>query len=119
MNKMMVMMLALLTVILYSSLSCAVLRDPTQPPSGIEAQRTLTPGDLVLTGIVISPNRSVAVINGLNKSVGDEIVGLRIVKIYANTVELAGPSGKISLLLSGQPVKRLLPMECKRDRTIC
>lgn len=85
----------------------AELRDPTMPPMKIDQIPRLNAGLFQVNAILLSYDRRIAVINGEYKKVGDAILGSRITAINKNTVQLEGPSGKITLFLLGKPVKRL------------
>jgi MSHA biogenesis protein MshK len=85
----------------------AELHDPTRPANYLQKQ--VAPGapeELHLDAVIVSPDRRIAVINGQYLSMGDEIVGSHIVDIQANTVQLDGPGGRITLLLFGKSVKQ-------------
>jgi len=69
----------------------------------------MSPSLFVLNAIVIARDRRIAVINGLSKKIGDEILGEHVTVIHENTVQLEGPSGKITLFLFGKSIKQLLP----------
>lgn len=82
--------------------------DPTMPAVGPNTSTPETNASMYqLTEIIISYDRRLAVINGEYKKEGDEILGNRIVAISKNTVQLQGPSGKITLFLLGKPVKHV------------
>jgi MSHA biogenesis protein MshK len=86
---------------LLPELSHADLRDPTRPPKihlGVV-------NALVLKEIVISPNRSIAVINDRIVRIGDNIEDAKIIAIKANSVELDGPDGMIILELLNSSIK--------------
>jgi MSHA biogenesis protein MshK len=96
-----------LFMMLLSGLSAALhaeLRDPTRPPVNIQGVAAPT---LVLNAVLIGPNRRIAIINGLEKRVGQDIAGQYITAIYQNMVQLEGPSGKMTLFLYGKPVRNI------------
>lgn len=120
MNKIISIMIMALWINIGCSQSIfAALRDPTRPPANIQGQIVMSPSAFVLNAIIRGHNRKVAVINGLNKQVGDEILGEHITVIYDNTVQLEGPSGKITLFLFGKPIKRYFQTVCKRTWNVC
>lgn len=85
----------------------AVLRDPTQPVQYVENQTSaMTAGPLDLDLTLISENRQIVVINGLPLRIGDSISGARVMSIESNRVQLAGPSGNMTLFLIDQSVKK-------------
>lgn len=86
----------------------AELRDPTTPPivKGIDIPK-INASLFSVTAIILSNDRKLAVINGEYKTIGDEVLGNRINDIGKNTVQLEGPSGKITLFLLGKPIKHV------------
>lgn len=95
--------------LLCSQLIYAALQDPTRPPNNIQGEAIVSPALFVLNEVVIGRDRRIAVINGLNKKVGDEILGERITAIHENTVQLEGSGGKITLFLFDNNIKQLSP----------
>lgn len=81
------------------------LLDPTRPPDNFNGQKSISPAMFLLNGIILGPDRKIAVINGMNKQVGDQILGEYVSGIYENSVQLKGPSGSITLYLLGSPIK--------------
>jgi hypothetical protein len=111
-------------LVLWVSMSCssflfAEFRDPTRPPANIYGPTVVSPSLFVLNAIISASNRRIAVINGLSKKVGDEVLGEDITAINKNTVRLEGPSGKITLFLFGKPVKRFFQTVCKGKWKVC
>lgn len=102
-------------------ISCAhaLLRDPTKPPLNIISPTAVTPTSFQLSAIIMGHGKPLAVINGEKKQVGDEILGEYVTAIYKNTVQLDGPSGKITLFLFGSPIKKISEIGCKRKWTVC
>jgi len=95
----------IVSLLFFSSVH-AELRDPTMP--------TLNPAkfsnqlqSLKLSGIIFSYGRKIAIINGEKKKAGENIMGYRILFIKQNAVQLEGPSGKITLFLLDNSVKKL------------
>jgi hypothetical protein len=84
----------------------AALRDPTRPET-LTTTSPVTATVFDLSAIIYSNERKIAVINGLRKRVGDEILGSKIIAIKESTVQLDGPSGKITLFLVDKSVKHL------------
>jgi hypothetical protein len=120
MNKTILAILIFLGSILCSQLIYAELLDPTRPPANVYGQTIVSPALFVLNAIVVAHDRKFAVINGLNKQIGDEILGEHVTAIHENTVQLEGPSGKIILFLFGKPIKQsLFQSVCKRKWNVC
>ena len=92
----------------------AQVPDPTRPPSAAEQASDaqtgsdvgpVTPGPGLLTAIVVSPSRRVAVIDGVAVRVGDEVGTARVISIEPLSVRLRGPEGDVVLSIAGPPVK--------------
>jgi MSHA biogenesis protein MshK len=69
----------------------AELSDPTRPPDVMPTALTGDSGEeslFVLSSILISPNRRVAIVNGTRVSQGDEVAGAEVVEINASGVQL-------------------------------
>lgn len=96
-----------LTIFLLSGKLYAEMRDPTQPEIFVPSQIVSSKSLYTLSGIIFSPTRKIAVINGQYLKPGDQILGERIMDITENTVQLQGPDGKITLFLIDKPIKRL------------
>lgn len=65
------------------------MSDPMRPPaSGSATQRTTTQPRWTVTGILISPERKLAMINDRLLGIGEKVDGARIRNIYGNGVEL-------------------------------
>jgi len=82
------------------------LRDPTRPEIIAATTGNTAQDQLILSAIIISPDRHVAVINGTVLKVGDNIGNATIVLIAPNKVQLQGPSDKITLFLLDQSLKQ-------------
>lgn len=81
------------------------LRDPTRPADYSQKAGGVTEA-LHLDAVLISADRKIAVINGQNLGMGEQVGGNYIVDIQPNAVQLEGPSGRMELLLFGKPVKQ-------------
>jgi hypothetical protein len=79
-----------------SGYTSAEIIDPTRPPnvSGAHDDK------FVLTAILIAPDHRMAVINGKIVHVGEQINGAKVVDIRASNVDIEGPNGKVSLVLT-------------------
>ena len=62
---------------------------------------------LQLTAVLISEQRSVAVINGKSLQQGDKINGYKLIQILPDHVELRGKIGKRTLRRSGTGLKKM------------
>src|ERR1700722_13225834 len=102
MNQAITIILVLLGNLVGSQFAYATLVDPTPPPPNIHGETIMSPSSFVLNGVIIAPNRKIAIINGIYKKIGDQILGEDITAINQNTVQLKGPSGKITLFLFGK-----------------
>jgi hypothetical protein len=120
MNKIISAILVSLGSTLCAQLIYAELLDPTRPPANIHGQTVVSPTLFILNAVIISRGQKMAVINGFRKKIGDEILGEHVTAIHENTVQLEGPSGKITLFLFGKPIKEsLLQGGCKREWNVC
>jgi hypothetical protein len=82
-------LVAALWLIGAASASDSPLRDPTEPyrpPAG--GARTAVQQRYVLTAVLVSASRRVAVVNGLPCMVGDTVDGAEIVRIEAKQVHV-------------------------------
>lgn len=95
----------------------AELRDPTRPPASFNGEAPVSSNLFLLNATIIAPDHKIAVINGVDKRIGDEILGQYITDINENTVQLTGPNGKITLFLIGKSIKNL--PSTKREKNIC
>lgn len=93
-------------------------RDPTLPQASVNVTPVKSSA-FVLTAIISRQGQKSAIINGSYQTVGDTIFGQSIVSIGKNTVKLIGPSGKITLFLFGQPIKKMGHVQCKRNLDLC
>lgn len=100
----------------------ADLPDPTRPAittTGPDAA-SMAASDLVLQSVLVSPERSVAVISGQVVPLGGRVDGWRLVRLTEARAWLRGPEGERSLALygaatrdatvkspSGMPLKRV------------
>jgi hypothetical protein len=74
--------------------------DPTQPPyyHDVEAQ-TVRKKDLLVSAIIISPNRKVAVVNDYVVHVGDTFLGFSVLEIDRHSVKFNSAEGIFSIPL--------------------
>ena len=110
-----------LLIILFSGIAVSAgaqgsqLVDPMRPLHGTSgAVKPVEKGvkrpakeSLHLTAVLISEQRSVAVINGKSLQKGEKINGYRLVQIRPDHVELRGKAGKRTLRRSGTGLKKV------------
>jgi MSHA biogenesis protein MshK len=94
---------ALITLFL-SKAVYAELKDPTRPPGYINGTTTAI-STWELDAVIISKERTVAIINGEVVKVGDQIAGNRLVSIGPYSVQLESGDGKITLFLLDSSLK--------------
>lgn len=88
------------------------LRDPTRPPGvGGESAPAEAVAPTRLQSVLISPHRSVAVIDGRAVSVGERVGGAKVVAISAAevTLETGASRQTLRLLPAGVDRKRVTP----------
>jgi len=98
---------------LVSALAMAQFDDPTRPPDFVAA---VVSGDAAeqgetwtLTSILVSPQRSVAIINGKALRVGETLAGATVMKIELSGVTLQHNGELINLKLVPIAVKTNVP----------
>ncbi|MEE4253216.1 MAG: hypothetical protein V2I50_04140 [Desulfuromusa sp.] len=60
-----------------------------------------------LTAVLLSPGRSVAVINGKSLQVGEQLEGYRLIQIQSDRVTLRNKQGKLVLRRAGTGLKKV------------
>ena len=70
------------------------LRDPTRPIK-IEASQTTDNNAFIIKTIIISPTKKTVLVGGRTLTIGDEIMGEKIIDINSNSVKLKTDSGEI------------------------
>jgi len=83
----------------------ANLHDPTCPPGMTQPYNGSTRGDLQIKSIMITANEKTVIIGGRHLTIGDKIMGAKIVAIDQDTVTLQGTSGKFTIALFHPIVK--------------
>lgn len=84
------------------------LVDPTRPPNTIPAavdESEEVEEGLMLTSILVSPGRKVAVISGVSVTEGQLVRGARVLEIQPFSVRVFADNGVRTLRLSGDPIK--------------
>ena len=100
----------LVSLLMASQVVYAQLDDPTRPPNtvGIVASSTdETNTTWDLSSILISPQRSVAIINGTAVQAGEMLAGAKVVQIKQTTVELSYRDEIIVLNLFPRAIKNV------------
>ena len=100
-----------LGMVLFIPESYAYLRDPTKPPTeSPEQMGGLSQDQLVLTSILYSPKRKVAIVNGQAMQIGDTIGGFKLMAIYQDHVDFQGArSGQFIVSLYNASVDLTIP----------
>ncbi len=77
-------------LLLSTAVSADTMSDPMRPPQSGESVPQHATGDprWMVTGILVSPERRLAMINNRLIGVGDSVDGARVRNIYGNGVEL-------------------------------
>ena len=111
-------LVSLLLAALSASVAAEPLQDPLRPPGvgSKTAAHKATPRKMSwsLDAVLVSPQRSVAIINGQPLQLGGEIAGYRLVKIDSGSVVLQKKQKKVVVRRSGTGLKKALP---QRDVT--
>lgn len=97
--------LLVLGVLVFSGGSAWAVNDPMRPPffDGSSSQQRVQPSEpLVLSMVLFSNKRKVAVINGKSVRVGETVAGHRVLRIDANRV-VVSRKGKVKEIPLGQP----------------
>lgn len=83
----------------------ANLHDPTCPPGMTPPYNGSTRGDLQIQSIMITANQKTVIIGDRHLTIGDIIMGAKIVAIDQDTVTLQGQSGQFTIALFHPIVK--------------
>ena len=92
----------LLLTVFYSIVSSAQLQDPTRPPdyqSVATQNKVPVSNGWILSSILISPERRVAIINGTAVQVGDMVGDIRVISIDTAEVLIQQGNKQIALTL--------------------
>lgn len=81
------------------------LPDPTQPVGVPAPAATEAPAKLVVSSILHSGARRIAVVNGSVVRVGGRVGPWSIIAIEASLVRVKGPDGELELRVAGPPSK--------------
>ncbi|MCL5260540.1 MAG: hypothetical protein M1561_02480 [Gammaproteobacteria bacterium] len=93
--------------------SNAKLRDPTVP-FGTTSTRALE-NNFQIDGIFIGPNNRIVLINGQRFSVGDVIMGAKIIAINTREIRLQDDTGEYTVLMSNVSVKHPTTSKVERN----
>jgi hypothetical protein len=77
----------------------AALHDPTCPPGMTQPHNGSARGDLQIQSIIITAHKKTVIIGDRHLTIGDKIMGAKIVAIDQDTVTLQGQSGKFTIAL--------------------
>jgi len=97
--------LVFLFCILIIPYAYAKFHDPTCPPGMSQPYNGTTKGDLQIKSIMITPNEKTVIIGDRHLTIGDRIMGARIIAINQNTVTLQGTNGKFTIAMFHPIVK--------------
>lgn len=114
MVKKIIILSLLLAGLTCGSLAAEQLGDPLRPPGSSSAVARKAPQRQVvwtLGAVLISPQRSVAMINGQAVQLGQHISGYRLVKVEQSRVVLQKNQKQIVVRRSGTGLKKGLPLE--------
>ncbi len=103
---------ALVSVLLFVPLwvqADSVLRDPTRPPTWEQGAVAGLEGGLRLEAIKRGQGRPLATLSGQSLRVGDEIDGMRLIRIGESSVLLEGPEGRKELRLTPTVERSMRP----------
>jgi len=78
-------------------------RDPTQP---VNYDGSAGEQGVSVTYILVSPQRTFAIVNGQNVQVGDSISGVKVVDIQPDFVQFEHADGKFKILLHAHTIKQ-------------
>ena len=83
------------------------MRDPTKPPDYNDPNVVVGIGKdgLVVSAIIYSKQRKVALVNGEFHQAGDEVAGFKIIEINPNAVRFKGEEGEFDVPLVKREVK--------------
>lgn len=89
-------------------LAHANLHDPTCPPGMNPSYGGAFGSDLQIKSIMISPHKRTVVIGDRHLTIGDKIMGARIVAIDKDTVTLQGKNGRFTVAMFHPIVKNFI-----------
>lgn len=94
------------------------LNDPTRPPAGNPAaqapgQPAAATGELVLSAILVAPERRVAVINGQPLQIGEQLGHIRVEAIHLDRVTIKHGKRLLTLTLKSGVVKKTATLPAK------
>ncbi len=98
-------LLLLLAMAPEAVLSDEALRDPTRPYSPVKGIRASSP-DFVVSAIIISPQRRVAILNGRRVAVGGSIGGATVIAIEKDHLILQTGGKRIRAELNQGAIRR-------------
>jgi len=111
MNKLYTLISVVVCYCCFPLAAIAELRDPTKPFVAYGVRKPEDKKKYSLKAIVISGNKKIAVLNGKILKIGDKLFDDQVTAINQQSVQLEGPSGRITLFIYGEPIKRLSATE--------
>lgn len=108
--------MSLLALVFWSetAFGAARLADPTRPPSAVTSQTAASASHWLVSSILFSPQRRVAVVNGRLVAEGDVVEGATVVAIDSDTVVLRRHGRRFSVSLHTGGIKE----SCQDTRKI-
>lgn len=104
-------------IALAGTVQAAEGQDPTRPPDAATAPAagaaTADAGRLVLQSVLVGPDRRVAVVSGMPLTIGDEVMGHRLLRVTGTGVVLQGPAGLVTLSLYPSVVQRIVKLPAR------
>jgi hypothetical protein len=85
------------------------VQDPTKPTgtrSVNSSSKTLSSSKLILNAVMINPQSKQAIINGKGYVKGQSVLGFKVLSIDRNQVVLIGSSGKKTLFVNNNNIKK-------------
>ncbi|MCK4609119.1 MAG: hypothetical protein KAT71_06535 [Gammaproteobacteria bacterium] len=83
----------------------ATLHDPTAPPGMSAHKSALANGDFQVKSIIIAPQQKSVIIGTKSYTIGDKVMGAKIIAISEHMITLQGRSGKFTIELF-QPINK-------------
>lgn len=82
-------------------------QDQRSKRSAVEKQLPVKTGSWELTAVLLSPGRSVAVINGKSLQLGEQLEGYKLIQVQSDQVILKNKQQKLVLRRAGTGLKKV------------